>query len=70
MRKLVVGETVCGGAADEACDEEGCEDDVLFHCSDVCYEILFAVMVRSSRLVVVVNSLSHWRPKLVQMDFK
>lgn len=34
------------------------------------YDIRFAVMVRSSRFVVVENSLSHWRPKLVQMDFK
>lgn len=32
------------------------------------YDTRVAVMVRSSRLVVVENFLSHWRPKLVQMD--
>lgn len=36
----------------------------------MCYDIRFAVTVRSMRLVVVENFLSHWRPKLVQMDLR
>lgn len=38
--------------------------------AEFCYEIRVAVIVRCSRLVVVVNFLSHWRPKLTQIDFK
>ena len=60
---------MCSGAADETCEDEGCEDDVLFHFV-MCYDIRFAVTVRSMRLVEVENFLSHWRPKLVQMDLR
>lgn len=36
----------------------------------MCYDIRFAVIVRSTRLVEVENFLSHWRPKLVQRDLR